>query len=156
MKRSARSNQRLSFKDKLFRLKARFRDPEWRRYGKLLLLGKVLGVGLTLFAMIGVPALMRKAPKAIFNTAQAADDPKVPDAKASDAKSPDAKAADTKTAPAPATPATPATPPDPYTTVKPGDIVNPINTVWTLRRRVSRVRHAGRLHDAGGGLLPLA
>ncbi len=135
MKRAARSNQRLSFKDKLFRLKGRLRDSEWRRYGKLLMLGKFLGIGLTLFAMIGIPALVREAPKVVFNSAQA-QEPKAPDAKTPDAKTPDAKTADTKTAPttpaAPTTAATPAPAPDPYTTVKPGDIVNPVNTTWTL------------------------
>jgi len=37
---------RLSFREKLSRLAVRLRDPEWRRYGGLLLTGKALGVGV--------------------------------------------------------------------------------------------------------------
>ena len=106
-------------------------------YGEAADAGQVSGsIGLTLFAMIGIPFWFRELPKVVFNSAQA-QEPKAPDAKTPDAKTPDAKTADTKTAPTtPATPptatATPAPAPDPYTTVKPGDIVNPVNTTWTL------------------------
>ena len=39
---------RLGFADKVVRLRGRLRDPEWRRYGYLLLGGKVLGVATLL------------------------------------------------------------------------------------------------------------
>src|ERR1700683_4673907 len=41
-------NKRPSFPQKLSRLKARLSDPEWRRYGTLLLLGKLTAIGLLL------------------------------------------------------------------------------------------------------------
>ena len=37
-----------------------------------------------------------------------------------------------------------------------GDIVNPINTTWTLVGCVPRVRHAGWFHDARSRFLPFA
>ncbi len=39
---------KLSFSEKLTRLRARLRDSEWRRYGMLLLMGKAAGIGLIL------------------------------------------------------------------------------------------------------------
>jgi Amt family ammonium transporter len=78
-------NRKPSFSQKLSRLKARLRDPEWRRYGTLLLAGKGTALALLLVAM------------AFFNpgllglSARAADP-----------------------------------------VLKGNDIVNPINTVWTL------------------------
>ena len=83
-------NKRPSFSQKLSRLKARLSDPEWRRYGALLVLGKVPAIGLLL---VGV---------AFFN-------------------------------PGPAWVSTPsrrlrsAVP-----VLKGNDIVNPVNTAWTL------------------------
>lgn len=38
--------KKLSFSEKLSRLRMRFRDPEWRRYAKLLITGKLLGLAL--------------------------------------------------------------------------------------------------------------
>ena len=76
----------LSFAEKFTRLRARLRDPEWRRYGRLLLTGKVLGVGLTLMTMFVVTSLFFSH---VF--AQTA--------------APEVKAA---------------------------DVVNPVNTMWTL------------------------
>jgi Amt family ammonium transporter len=78
-------NVKPSFPQKLSRLKARLRDPEWRRYGTLLLLGKLSAIGLLLVAM------------ALFNP---------------DLLGFRALAADP--------------------VLKGNDIVNPINTVWTL------------------------
>ena len=40
--------------------------------------------------------------------------------------------------------------------LKGNDIVNPLNTVWTFLGRLFGFWHAGRLHHAGGGLLPVA
>src|ERR1043166_8667016 len=73
--------------EKLRRLRARFRDPEWRRYGYLLLGGKFLGVALLLTAVYYMSSLIGSA-------VTAADAP----------------------------------PP----VLKGNDIVNPLNTVWTL------------------------
>jgi Amt family ammonium transporter len=52
-----RQATQLSFSEKFSRLRERMRDPEWRRYGRLLLTGKVLGVGLTLMTMFVVTSL---------------------------------------------------------------------------------------------------
>jgi Amt family ammonium transporter len=43
--------KKLSLSEKFSRLAARLRTPEWRRYGKLLLAGKLMGVGLALALM---------------------------------------------------------------------------------------------------------
>jgi Amt family ammonium transporter len=70
---------------KLSRLRARLRDPEWRRYGALLAGGKLAGLGLLLAAIGGISAVLG-------TNALAADAP----------------------------------------AVNGQDIVNPINTAWTL------------------------
>src|SRR6185295_16045125 len=98
------AEQRLSFAEKFFRLRQRLRDPQWCRYGKLLLAGKFLGIAAVMALMIGVPTLIREVPKMLATpVAQAQDKP----------------------ADQAATPAAAPAAPDPYTTVKPGDIVNP-------------------------------
>ncbi len=79
-----RRGKKLSLPEKLTRLGGRLRDDEWRRYGKLLLAGKLAGVGIVLLFMTVVSGLF-------FGRAYAAD-----------------------------------------TEVKAADIVNPINTMWTL------------------------
>jgi Amt family ammonium transporter len=76
---------KLSLSQKVSRLRARLRDSEWRRYGALLLTGKVTAIGLLVLAM----AFLN--PDLLGFRALAADP-----------------------------------------TVKGNDIVNPINTVWTL------------------------
>src|ERR1700704_4637675 len=81
-----RQATQLSLSEKFTRLRARLRDPEWRRYGRLLLTGKVLGVGLTLMTMFVVTALFFSHVYAQSGTPE----------------------------------------------VKATDIVNPLNTVWTL------------------------
>ncbi len=106
------AEQRMTFAEKFFRLRQRLRDPQWRRYGKLLLAGKMLGIAAVLALMIGIPTIVREVPKMLAPAVAQAQD----------------KPADQPAAtPVAATPA-----PDPYTTVKPGDIVNPVNTTWTL------------------------
>src|SRR5882724_2018507 len=78
-------NQRLSFRSKLTNLRNRLRDAEWRRYGTLLLLGKLAGIAVMLVIVYFVnPALL--------GSRAAAADP----------------------------------------VLKGNDIVNPINTTWTL------------------------
>jgi Amt family ammonium transporter len=74
----------LGLADKVVRLRERLRDPEWRRYGYLLMGGKMLGVAL----LLGIVAF---AMSVIGSPAQADD-----------------------------------------VVLKGNDIVNPINTVWTL------------------------
>jgi Amt family ammonium transporter len=51
-------SKRLSLQQKLVRLRARMQDPEWRRYGKLLLAGKLLGVGLLVGLVLLSPELL--------------------------------------------------------------------------------------------------
>ena len=75
---------KVGFTNKLSRLSSRLRDREWRRYGYLLLAGKMLGLML----MVGVIGLAAT----IFGTTVMAADP----------------------------------------TVAAADIINPINTLWTL------------------------
>jgi ammonium transporter, Amt family len=131
VKSRAKDKDRLRLAEKVTRLRMRMRDPEWRRYGKLLLIGKAVGVGMVLFSMIVLPKLISDAPKLFGGTtAYAADtdakstDAKAADAKAADTKAPDAKAADAKPSEAP--------PMDPYAAVKFEGTVNAINTAWTL------------------------
>src|SRR5690348_8741460 len=84
MSATLREGRKLSMSEKLSRLRKRLRDPEWRQYGKILLGGKALGVGLViLLVMIGTGKF--------FTSAYAADAP-----------------------------------------IKAGDVINPVNTVWTL------------------------
>ncbi len=79
-----RPGKKLSLAEKFTRLSGRLRDAEWRRYGRLLLAGKLAGVGIVLLFITVVSGLF-------FGRAYAAD-----------------------------------------AEVKAADIVNPINTMWTL------------------------
>ena len=57
--------QKLSFSQKLSRLKDRMSDPQWRRYAKLLVAGKFLGLALVLglmVAMSAIPQLLNGTP----------------------------------------------------------------------------------------------
>jgi Amt family ammonium transporter len=82
----AHYSDRLSFPQKLSRLAARFKDPEWRRYGSLLLAGKAIGLGAVLLCIGTISGLF-------FTHVLAADA---------------------------------------VAELKPTDIVNPVNTMWTL------------------------
>src|ERR1700712_5776435 len=82
---SLQMKEKSSFSDKISRLRARLRDPEWRRYGSLLLMGKATGIGLLILAAI------LYNPGTVGLTSFAADP-----------------------------------------VLKGNDIVNPINTMWTL------------------------
>ena len=78
----------LRFSDKIRRLRVRLRNKEWRRYGALLLTGKMMGMALILLAIMFInPSLL-----GLGTHAQAAADPQL----------------------------------------KGNDIVNPVNTTWTL------------------------
>ena len=85
----SRTEKRLTFAEKLTRLRGRLKDPQWRKYGGTMLGGKMIGVGLVLLIMGTFTMLF-------FSHVFAAQ--------------------------------APAAPPD----LKGNDIVNPINTVWTL------------------------
>jgi Amt family ammonium transporter len=78
-------NRKLTFPQKMSRLKARLRDPEWQRYGGLIILGKLAAIGLLLVVMAFVN------PDLIGFRAFAADP-----------------------------------------SLKGNDVVNPVNTLWTL------------------------
>ena len=58
--------KKVCFQDKLSRLAARLRDPEWRRYGGLLFAGKLVGVAILLLMTTVVSGLF-------FGKAYAAD-----------------------------------------------------------------------------------
>ena len=53
----ARPGKKLTLTEKFSRLSIRLRDPEWRRYGRLLLAGKVVGVGLVLLVILSSPGV---------------------------------------------------------------------------------------------------
>ena len=93
-------DERLSLHGKFSRLSERMKDPQWRRYGRLLLAGKMLGVLLVIAAIAGW-AYMQRA-----STIYADGATSVP-------------ATAPATAPAAVEP-------------KASDIINPLNTVWTL------------------------
>jgi ammonium transporter, Amt family len=114
-RQTAREKEDPSLVEKFSRLAVRLRDPQWRRYGGLLLAGKVLGVAAVMVLMFVLPALLTTAPQLIGGTPAYADTalPAAADAAAS--------------APTAAVPAA-----DPYAAIKGGDIVNPLNTVWVL------------------------
>jgi Amt family ammonium transporter len=83
-----RGGKKMITKNKIKRLSNRLRDPEWRRYGYLLLGGKALGIAILLTGIYYVSSL-------IGTHVTAADAPPPP-------------------------------------VLKGNDIVNPLNTVWTL------------------------
>jgi len=84
MRAFPQNRKKLSLPERFSRLPARLRDPEWQRYGKLLFLGKAVGVAVVLLFITVVSGLL-------FGRVYAAD-----------------------------------------VKVSAADIVNPINTVWTL------------------------
>ncbi len=108
--RRALRTRKLTYPQKFSRLSTRMRDPQWRRYGLLVLGGNALGIVL-LFGIISTGTmLIHSARNWSSNTvvhAQAASD-------------------------SAAAPATPAAPVDAYKAVTGGDIINPINTGWVL------------------------
>jgi len=106
--RRATEAERLSFAGKVVRLGHRLKDPQWRRYGLTLMAGKFIALAIILFVvLVAVPSI-------VSHTALAQD------------------AATTQAATQPTTQAAAAAAPDPYATTKGGDIINPLNTVWTL------------------------
>jgi Amt family ammonium transporter len=107
-RRRAKEAERLSFAGKVVRLGHRLKDPQWRRYGLTLMAGKFIALAIILFVvLVAVPSIAS-------HTALAQD------------------TATTQAATQPTTQAAAAAAPDPYATAKGGDIINPLNTVWTL------------------------
>ena len=51
-------DRRLSWSQKVSRLGFRMRDPEWRRYGRLLFAGKLLGIGVVIGGVLLVPEII--------------------------------------------------------------------------------------------------
>src|ERR1041385_448515 len=51
-------DRRLSWSQKVSRLGLRMRDPEWRRYGRLLFAGKLLGIGVVIGGVLLVPEII--------------------------------------------------------------------------------------------------
>src|SRR5580704_10799103 len=84
-----RGDMKLPLSQRLARLAGRLKDPEWRRYGRLLVLGKALGIGLVFLIMLGIPAILSVAPSLISGTANAQQaDAKPADAAPADASAP--------------------------------------------------------------------
>ena len=79
-----RRGESLSLRRKISRLVVRLRDPEWRRYGQLLIAGKAAGIGVVLLVITVTSGLF-------FSRVLAAD-----------------------------------------VVLKAADVVNPVNTMWTL------------------------
>ncbi len=104
-------SDKLNFSQKLSRLAVRLRDPEWRRYGALILGGRLLGLAM----IVGLILLVQVGPSLLSGSAHAQTAP---------AAAPD-------TAPA-SQPASAPAAVDPYAAAKAGDLINPLNTVWTL------------------------
>src|SRR4029077_11986782 len=82
----AKQGKKLSLSEKLSRLANRLRDPQWRRYGGLLLGGKAMGLGAVLLFITVVSGLFFGHVYAQTGTPE----------------------------------------------VKAADVVNPVNTAWTL------------------------
>jgi ammonium transporter, Amt family len=66
---------RLRFSDKLARLRLRLRDSEWRRYGSLLIAGKMLGLAAVAAMILGVPYLIQMVVGSNAMAGAAATDP---------------------------------------------------------------------------------
>ncbi len=107
------TTEKLTYPQKLSRLRERMKDPEWRRYGLLMAAGKSLGIVAILAMVILIPMLLNGTPAH-------ADTP---------APTP-AVVATADAAPAAAAPAAAPAPAAPVVLAK--DIINPLNTMWTL------------------------
>src|SRR5437868_7917981 len=68
-----RQPTKLSLSAKLSRLSGRMRDSEWRRYGKLLLAGKAIGIGLVLLVVAFSAGLLGTRVLAAESGVKAAD-----------------------------------------------------------------------------------
>lgn len=123
----------LTYPQKFSRLMGRMQDPQWRRYGGLLLAGKMLGLAAVLGLMFTLPtvySLVAGGHPAIAQETTATAPAATAPAAAAPATAPAAASA---AAPAPAA-ATPAPAPigNDLKIANISDVVNPLNTVWTL------------------------
>ena len=109
MSKGTRRIDKLSFSEKLSRLRVRLRNARWRRYGMLLLAGRTLGLA-ALFVLITVGTTAVRSAWEWVNTTQVHAQ---------------------ESAPAAASAPT-AAPTDPYKAATGGDIINPLNTAWVL------------------------
>jgi Amt family ammonium transporter len=136
-------DNRLTFGEKISRLRTRLQDPDWRRYARTLLLGKAMALCVVVGMVIGIPTVIDAFSHVNAGSAAVAEDAKPAEPAAPAAPADPAKPADTAVkaaaeatppgAPAPATAAPAAAPaPDPYTTIKPADHINAMNTLWVL------------------------
>src|SRR6476469_1079095 len=100
------SADRLSLAGKFSRLRERLKDPAWRRYGALLFLCKVIALAVLLLGIYAFNAFMESG------------------------HAYGQQAAGTQATTQQAT--TQAAAVDPYAAAKGGDLINPLNTVWTL------------------------
>ncbi len=114
MARITCTTEKLTYPQKLSRLRERMKDPEWRRYGLLMAAGKSLGIVAILAMVILIPMLLNGTPAH-------ADTP---------APTPAVVATADAAAPAAAAPAAAPAPAAPVVLAK--DIINPLNTMWTL------------------------
>ena len=125
MRRTVQAGAKLTLREKFTRLRERMRNPEWRRFAKLIVAGKLAGIALVLLFAVGVPVIVRETPKVLAPTVQAEEAKPAPAAPTTPPAAPAAPAAD-------AAPAAPAAPADPYAAVKPVDQINAMNTLWVL------------------------
>jgi len=58
MRKAVAKKEKLPFSEKLVRLHVRLRDPEWRRYFKIILAGKAIGILLLLALIVVGPAIL--------------------------------------------------------------------------------------------------
>lgn len=116
-----RNVERLSFSEKVTRLRLRLHDPDWRRYLKLVLAGKALGLALILALILAGPALIHGLDGAPAY-GQATTAPAMAMAPAT---------APATTAPTTAPAATAVMSTD-LTDITKNPTINPINTAWTL------------------------
>ncbi len=104
----------------------RMRDPEWRKYAMNIFSGKILGILLVMGIMIVLPAVLAALPQLISGSKAFAQ-----------TSMPAMSMPDTSAATAAATAAASAPAPAMVTTTNMSDptinnIINPLNTVWTL------------------------
>src|SRR4051812_30431319 len=122
--------KRLPFGARVARLGHRLRDPEWRRYGMLLMAGKMLGLTLLLFGVTVGPKLPGLAVTLVgrmLSSPAYAVDATPPTTVPTTAPTTQA----TSAAAAPGAPATPVMSSD-LSDMGKNPVINPINTVWTL------------------------
>src|SRR4051812_37502825 len=69
MSTATQASERLSFREKLSRLKVRMSNAEWRRYGLLVLAGKAMGIAAVIGVVILGPAVVRSVWDTVSGTA---------------------------------------------------------------------------------------